>query len=60
MSGAVDLAILIPTFRGRESLPRLFDSLVRMRRVPAFRVQIVVIDNNSPDDTRSLVRQWQP
>ena len=59
MTVSMDLTILIPTFRGQESLPRLFGSLVRMRRVPGFRGQIVVIDNNSPDDTRGLVEEWR-
>jgi glycosyltransferase involved in cell wall biosynthesis len=49
--------IIIPTFNRAQSLARSLDSIYKLNDLKAHEVQIYVIDNNSTDETKSVVLQ---
>ena len=54
MSAALDLSIVVPTFnRGRQLEPMLASLLAQESR--GVRFEVVVVDNNSSDNTRNVV-----
>lgn len=54
-----DVTILIPTYDGREVLTRLLQSLVTASRPDGFDWNVIVVDNNSADDTKAVVASFQ-
>lgn len=55
----IQLDVIVPTYN-RSSLLRLtLDSLLRARIPDAMSVRIVVVDNNSKDDTRDVANAYQ-
>ena len=55
----VDVSILIPTYNGRDVLARLLQSLRDAEPAQGFKWEIIVIDNNSPDDTKSVIESFR-
>ncbi|MGP1382254.1 MAG: hormogonium polysaccharide biosynthesis glycosyltransferase HpsE [Thainema sp.] len=55
----VDFTIAIPTFNGEQRLPAVLDRLHRQTGTEQFRWEIVVVDNNSTDQTAQIVRHYQ-
>jgi glycosyltransferase involved in cell wall biosynthesis len=55
----VDVSVLIPTYNGRDVLVRLLASLRDAAPAEGLTWEVVVIDNNSPDDTKSAVESFQ-
>jgi len=55
----VDVSILIPTYKGRDVLARLLQSLRDAEPADGFTWEIIVIDNNSPDDTKSVIESFR-
>src|SRR5260370_19870424 len=55
----MDVTVLIPTYNGREVLARLLESLRNAEPTDGFDWEIIVIDNNSPDDTKSVVESFR-
>jgi glucosyl-dolichyl phosphate glucuronosyltransferase len=55
----MDVSILIPTYNGRDVLARLLQSLRDAEPVEGFKWEIIVIDNNSPDDTKSVIESFR-
>lgn len=53
-----DVSVVIPTYNGAHRLPRTLDAFAQQRVEPAFRWEVVVVDNNSADRTRDLVERW--
>ena len=53
------LDILLPTFNRAHLVARTLDSLLRANRPPDLAVTIYVIDNNSADNTRKVVGEYQ-
>jgi dolichol-phosphate mannosyltransferase len=49
--GAPDLTIVIPTYNERERLPELVDALFSATREGGIELQLVIVDDNSPDGT---------
>lgn len=55
----LDLTIAIPTFNGAQRLPLVLEKLRSQVNVEAIAWEIVVVDNNSCDETAALVQQYQ-
>jgi glycosyltransferase involved in cell wall biosynthesis len=55
----MDVSILIPTYNGRDVLARLLQSLRNTQPVEGFKWEVIVIDNNSPDDTKSVIDSFR-
>ncbi|WP_254567707.1 hormogonium polysaccharide biosynthesis glycosyltransferase HpsE [Oscillatoria sp. HE19RPO] len=56
---AIAFTIAIPTYNGGTRLPQLLDCLRSQIRTEQFTWEIVVIDNNSQDNTAEVIRQYQ-
>lgn len=55
----VDVTVVVATYDRSRYLPRLMDSLVSQQVHDQFRYEIVVVDNNSNDETAGIIRQYQ-
>lgn len=55
----MDVSILIPTYKGRDVLGRLLQSLRDAEPADGLKWEIIVIDNNSPDDTKSVIESFR-
>jgi glycosyltransferase involved in cell wall biosynthesis len=55
----VDVSILIPTYKGRDVLARLLRSLRDAQPASGLKWEVIVIDNNSPDDTKSVIESFR-
>lgn len=54
-----DLDILICTYNRALSLDKTLQSLMEMDVPPGASVRLIIVDNNSSDDTRRVVEKWQ-
>lgn len=54
-----DFSVVICTFNGANKLPNVLERLKSQINTDDMRWEVVVIDNNSIDDTATLVRQYQ-
>lgn len=52
------VSVIVPTYNRAHTLPYLFDALGR-QIYPASRVELIVVDNSSTDDTDLVVEQWR-
>lgn len=55
----VDFTVAIPTYNGEDRLSALLDRLRSQVNVSSFQWEVLVVDNNSTDNTASVVRQFQ-
>lgn len=55
----VDLTIAIPTFNGAQRLPLLLERLRSQHTPSSLTWEILIIDNNSQDNTAALVHSYQ-
>jgi glycosyltransferase involved in cell wall biosynthesis len=55
----VDFTIVIPTYNGAKRLPEVLNRLRSQIEVEHISWEIIVIDNNSNDDTEEVVRKYQ-
>lgn len=55
----VDFTVAIPTYNGAERLPLLLESLRSQTNTEHFSWAILVVDNNSTDNTAAVVRCYQ-
>lgn len=55
----VDFTVAIPTYNGAERLPRLLGKLRSQIGTDHFSWAIIVVDNNSTDNTRDVIRRIQ-
>lgn len=55
----LDFSVVICTFNGEDKLPGVLDRLRRQRQVSGLQWEVLVIDNNSVDNTAQVVRQHQ-
>jgi glycosyltransferase involved in cell wall biosynthesis len=51
------VSIIVPTYNRARTLPFLFDALGR-QIYPASRIELIVVDNSSADDTELVVKRW--
>ena len=57
---AVDLSVVIPTFRGGDSIIELLDRLDATLTPRGVRYEAVVVNDASPDDTWAVLQKEQP
>lgn len=55
----VDFSVVICTFNGAYKLPSLLERLKLQQQTAEFCWELLVIDNNSTDDTAAVVRRYQ-
>lgn len=53
---AVDVSIIVPTYKQCAKLRHLLESVDGLVQPPAF--ELVIVDDCSPDDTETVVREW--
>lgn len=53
----IDLSVVIPTYRGRDSIEELIERLVSVLRLRNQPFEIVVVNDSSPDDTWDILRR---
>lgn len=58
---SVDLTVAIPTYNGAKRLPEVLDQLQSLHTIPSksFSWEVIVIDNNSTDDTAQVIQAYQ-
>ena len=54
-----DFTVVIPTFNGAKKLPQLLDQLRSQTDTSAFTWAIIIVDNNSTDETAALIARYQ-
>lgn len=59
MTMNVDLTVAIPTYNGESRLPELLERLRNQLNTQHFSWEIIVVDNNSTDNTAKLVQTYQ-
>jgi glycosyltransferase involved in cell wall biosynthesis len=55
----VDFTVAIPTYNGEQRLPEVLNRLQRQVGADHFEWEVIVIDNNSTDQTADVVRSYQ-
>ncbi|MEQ8538519.1 MAG: hormogonium polysaccharide biosynthesis glycosyltransferase HpsE [Coleofasciculus sp. D1-CHI-01] len=56
---SVDFTVAIPTYNGASRLPKLFEKLRQQTGLDQIYWEIIVIDNNSSDNTAQVVQEYQ-
>ncbi len=54
-----DLTVVVPTFNGENRLPKVLEKLKQQRGIGSIRWEVLVVDNNSDDNTEQVVRDYQ-
>jgi glycosyltransferase involved in cell wall biosynthesis len=55
----LDLTVAIPTYNGASRLPEVLDRLQAQLQTETLRWEILIIDNNSTDNTAEVVKNYQ-
>jgi glycosyltransferase involved in cell wall biosynthesis len=58
MEQPLDVTVLIATYNRAALLAETLDSVARLRTPAGWRWEVIVVDNNSADDTRSVVERY--
>jgi len=53
---AIEVSVVVPTYGQAAGLRRLLESIEALEDAPPF--EVVVVNDGSPDDTDSVVREW--
>jgi len=56
---SLDFTLAIPTYNGANCLPKLLDKLRQQTGVEQISWEIIVVDNNSSDNTAQVVQEYQ-
>jgi len=59
MTECLDFTVAIPTYNGESRLPELLERLRNQICTPYLTWEIIVIDNNSTDNTPKVVQAYQ-
>ncbi|BAY12818.1 hormogonium polysaccharide biosynthesis glycosyltransferase HpsE [Calothrix sp. NIES-2098] len=59
MSNNVDFTVAIPTYNGASRLPELLERLRNQLYTDTFSWEIIVVDNNSIDNTADVIKNYQ-
>ncbi|MEJ6482390.1 hormogonium polysaccharide biosynthesis glycosyltransferase HpsE [Nostoc punctiforme UO1] len=57
--GNLDFTVSIPTYNGAKRLPKVLDLLLNQTGVENLNWEIIIIDNNSKDDTNKISEYYQ-
>lgn len=55
----IDFTVAIPTYNGATRIPKLLDRLRQQKSLEQICWEIVIVDNNSADNTAQIVQQYQ-
>nr|WP_242060473.1 hormogonium polysaccharide biosynthesis glycosyltransferase HpsE [Aerosakkonema funiforme] len=55
----LDFTVVIPTYNGASRLPKLLDRLLVQNNSDRLSWEVIIVDNNSTDDTAKVVRNYQ-
>jgi glycosyltransferase involved in cell wall biosynthesis len=55
----IDVSVVVPTYNRRNAVARTITSLLQ-QRADTVRYEVIVVDNNSTDDTRTVVEAFMP
>lgn len=55
----VDFSVVIPTYNGEERLPEVLEKLQDQVNTEAISWEVIVVDNNSQDQTKAVVENFQ-
>lgn len=55
----LDVSVAIPTYNGAGRLPKVLDLLLNQTRVENLQWEIIIVDNNSSDNTKIIVQKYQ-
>jgi len=56
---SIDFTVAIPTYNGATRLPKLLDKLRQQTGLDPISWEIIVVDNNSSDNTAQVVQEYQ-
>ena len=56
---SIDFTVAIPTYNGASRLPKLFEKLRQQTGLDQISWEIIVVDNNSTDNTAQVVQEYQ-
>ncbi|MBD2497618.1 hormogonium polysaccharide biosynthesis glycosyltransferase HpsE [Nostoc sp. FACHB-280] len=56
---SIEFTVAIPTYNGANRLPELLDKLHNQVNTENFQWEIIVVDNNSTDNTAQIVQEYQ-
>lgn len=59
MNKSVDFSVAIPTYNGESRLPELLERLRNQLHTEHFSWEIIVVDNNSTDNTAKVIQTYQ-
>ena len=59
MTQCLDFTVAIPTYNGASRLPELLELLRKQVKTEHISWEIIVVDNNSTDDTAKLIKAYQ-
>lgn len=55
----MDITVAIPTYNGSEKIPKVFKKLQQQIGLENVKWEVIVIDNNSSDDTSKVVQEYR-
>lgn len=55
----VDFTVAIPCYNGEKRLPQLLERLLNQVEIAGFTWEVLVVDNNSTDDTFKVIQEYQ-
>lgn len=56
---SLNLTVAIPTYNGASRIPQVLEQLRRQTGTESIRWEVIVIDNNSTDNTKEIVKAYQ-
>jgi glycosyltransferase involved in cell wall biosynthesis len=56
---SLDITVAIPTYNGATRLPQILDRILTQIRVENLKWEIVIVDNNSSDNTSEIIQNYQ-
>ncbi|MBD2594103.1 glycosyltransferase family 2 protein [Nostoc spongiaeforme FACHB-130] len=59
MTASLDFTVVIPTYNGATRLPKLLERLQQQQHTENISWEIIVVDNNSTDNTDQVVKNYQ-
>ncbi|MEH2422635.1 MAG: hormogonium polysaccharide biosynthesis glycosyltransferase HpsE [Nostoc sp.] len=55
----LDFTVAIPTYNGGKRLPKVLELLLNQKRIENLNWEIIIIDNNSSDNTKEVIQYYQ-
>ncbi len=55
----IDISVAIPVYNGAERLPKILDKLFSQTGVENLNWEIIIVDNNSSDNTKLVIENYQ-